>query len=264
VKIAITGKGGVGKTTLAAILARLYAGEGRKVLAVDVDPDANFGLALGFTEAEIAGITPIAKMKGLIEERTGAESDGLGKFFKINPKVDDIPDTYAVEKNGVKFLIMGTVEKGGGGCVCPENVLVNRLVSHLVVQRDEVVIMDMEAGLEHLGRGTASMVDRFIVVVEPGSRSVQTYHNVVRLAADLGVRSVSVVANKVRGAEDEAFCRENLPQEALLGLIHYDDEIAKADRAGLSPFDTSEAAKQEIRSIKNKIETKLTGREEQK
>jgi CO dehydrogenase maturation factor len=254
VKIAITGKGGVGKTTFAAVLSRLYAAEGKKVLAVDVDPDANFALALGFTEAEIEAITPIAKMEALIKERTGSESDGLGKFFKINPKVDDIPERFAVEKNGVKFLIMGTVKKGGGGCFCPENVMVKRLISHLVVQRDEVVIMDMEAGLEHLGRGTAGMVDRFIVVVEPGSRSVQTYGNVVRLASDLGVAKVNVVGNKARTMEDEAFLKERLPPGALLGIIHFNDEIAEADRCGISPFETSENAKKEIRAIKEKLD----------
>ncbi|MDR3304173.1 MAG: AAA family ATPase, partial [Treponema sp.] len=186
-KIAITGKGGVGKTTLSAVLARLYAAEGRPVLAVDVDPDANLGLALGFSEEELAAITPISKMSDLIAERTGSDSDGMGKFFKINPKVDDIPDRFACDNSGVRLLVMGTVETGGSGCVCPEHVMVKRVISHLVLSRDEVVIMDMEAGLEHLGRGTAGMVDQFIVVIEPGARSIQTYHNVKKLAADLGV-----------------------------------------------------------------------------
>ncbi|GMO23726.1 MAG: carbon monoxide dehydrogenase accessory protein CooC [Termitinemataceae bacterium] len=254
-KIAITGKGGVGKTTLAAVLARLYAAEGKKVLAVDVDPDANLGLALGFSAEEVAAITPVSKMEELIKERTEASSDGMGKFFKINPKVDDIPDRFGREKNGVRFLIMGTVELGGGGCVCPEHVVVKRLISHLVVQRDEVVVMDMEAGIEHLGRGTASMVDRFIVVVEPGARSVQTYHMVKKLAADLGVKNVSVVANKIRGKEDEEFIQKEIPSGALLGCVHYSDEVITADRKGVSPFDTGGPALEEFKAVKIKIDT---------
>lgn len=253
-KIAITGKGGVGKTTLAAVLSRLYAAEGRKVLAVDVDPDANLGLALGFTEAEVEAMTPISKMSDLIAERTGSGKDTFGKFFKINPKVDDIPDLFAREKNGVKFLVMGTVETGGAGCVCPEHVMVKRVISHLVVARDEVVIMDMEAGLEHLGRGTAEMVERFIVVIEPGERSIQTYHKVKPLAADLGVRSVSVVANKVRGAEDEEYLKARIPEEDLFGFIGYNEEIIDADRRGVSPYETSERARAEIMKIKERID----------
>jgi CO dehydrogenase maturation factor len=253
-KIAITGKGGVGKTTLASVLARLYAAEGKKVLAVDVDPDANLGLALGFSEAELEEITPISKLDALIAERTGSTPENFGKFFKINPKVDDIPDRFSKEKNGVKFLIMGTVETGGAGCVCPEHVVLKRVISHLVIGRDEVVIMDMEAGLEHLGRGTASMVDRFIVVIEPGARSIQTYHKVKSLAADLGVKKVSVVANKVRGPEDEEFLAGKIPREDLFGFISYNDEVIGADRKGVSPFDTSERARQEVLKIKNRID----------
>jgi CO dehydrogenase maturation factor len=254
-KIAITGKGGVGKTTLAAVLARLYAEEGRKVLAVDVDPDANLGGALGFTEEEIQNITPITKMSELIAERTGSDKDTYGRFFKINPRVDDIPDRFSLEKHGVKLLVMGTVETGGGGCVCPEHVMLKRVISHLVIARDEVVIMDMEAGLEHLGRGTAGMVDRFIVVVEPGERSVQTFFKVKPLAADLGVRKVSVVANKVRGIADEEFLKTRIGEEELLGFIHYNEGIVAADRQGLAPFDTSADAREEIRKIKERIDS---------
>jgi CO dehydrogenase maturation factor len=253
-KIAITGKGGVGKTTLAAFLARLYAAEGRTVLAVDVDPDANLGLALGFTEGELEDLTPVSKMGDLIAERTGSTRDSFGKFFKINPRVDDIPDRFSKEKNGVKLLIMGTVETGGGGCVCPEHVMVKRLISHLVIGRDEVVIMDMEAGLEHLGRGTAGMVDRFIVVVEPGERSIQTYHRVKPLAADLGVKKVSLVANKIRGKEDEEFLRGRVPPEDLLGFVAYSGEVQNADREGFSPFDAGGRAKDEIVKIKERID----------
>ena len=251
-KIAVTGKGGVGKTTFAACLARLYADEGRKVLCADVDPDANLGLALGFKEEDLEKITPITEMKDLIKQRTHA--DEFERFFKINPKVDDLPDRLSYEINGVKLLLMGTVKVGGQGCVCPEHVILKRLLSHLIIQRDEVVIMDMEAGLEHLSRGTTDLVDQFIVVVEPGARSIQTYHSVQRLAKDLGVAKVSVVANKVRDEKDEKFILDNVPQEDLLGMIHMDDAVSDADRASASPYDTAPETVEEIRKIKEKID----------
>ena len=256
-KIAVTGKGGVGKTTLAAVLARLYASEGKKVLAADVDPDANLGLALGFSAQEVENITPISKMSDFIAERTATNVDSsYGKFFKINPKVDDIPDRFAVEKNGVKLLVMGYVDVGGSGCVCPEHVILKRVISNLVIARDEVVILDMEAGLEHLGRGTADFVDRFIVVIEPGERSVQTYRNVKRLAADIGVKQVNVVANKIRDEADREFVRRRIPEEDLLGFITFSEEVQDADRAGKSPFDISKHAVEEIKVIKDAIERK--------
>ena len=252
-KVAITGKGGVGKTTLAATLARIYADEGRTVLAADVDPDANLGLALGFTQEEVNSIVPISKMRKLVEERTGATD--ANKFFKLNPQVSDIPDKYAKDINGVKLLVMGTVETGGSGCVCPEHVMLKAVLSSLVFRKDDVVIMDMEAGLEHLGRGTASMMDRFIVVVEPGARSIQTYEKVKQLAADIGVTKVNVVANKVRGQEDIDFIRSKIPEDALLGCISYNSEVIDADRQGQSPYDFSETAVEEIKAIKQKMET---------
>ena len=247
-KVAITGKGGVGKTTLSSTLARLYADEGRTVLAADVDPDANLGLALGLTQQEVDEIVPISQMRTLVEERTGAT--GPGKFYKLNPYVADIPDIYAKDINGVKLLVMGTVDLGGSGCVCPEHVMLKAVLSSLTYRKDDVVIMDMEAGLEHLGRGTASNMDQFIVVIEPGARSVQTYRNVKRLASDLGVKRVRVVANKVRDERDEEFIRNSIPAEDLLGFVHYNLEIMDADRNGQSPYDYSPTAIDEIRKIK--------------
>ena len=251
-KIAVTGKGGVGKTTFAATLARLYADEGKPVLAADVDPDANLGLALGFDEETLDAIVPISKMRKLVEERTGANNQN--QFYKLNPKVDDIPDTYGKVCNGVRLLLLGTVETGGGGCVCPEHVMLKRIISNLVLRREDVVILDMEAGLEHLGRGTTSGMDAFVVVIEPGARSVQTYKNVKRLAKDLGVSQVFVVANKVRGPEDEDFVRAKIPAEDLLGMIHYNTDVIDADRQGRSPYDVSPQTTREIREIKEKID----------
>ena len=252
-KIAVTGKGGVGKTTLVSVLAGLYAREGKNVLAVDVDPDSNLGLALGFTESELASITPISEMRDLIAERTGSTKDSFGKFFKINPQVNDIPDRFAREKNGVRLLVMGTVETGGGGCVCPEHVMLKRIISHLVVDGDSLVIMDMEAGLEHLGRGTAGMVDFFIVVTEPGARSIQTYHRIKQLAADLGVKKVYVVGNKIRSDDDREFIRARVEEDDLLGFISYSDEVIEADKREGSPFDTGETVTAEIEAIKERI-----------
>lgn len=252
-KIAVTGKGGVGKTTLAATLARLYAAEGRPVLAADVDPDANLGLALGLSEEEVNAIVPVSKMKELAKERTGANESNT--FYRLNPEVSDLPDKLSKDIAGVKLLVMGTVDLGGTGCVCPEHVMLKAILTNLVFRKDDVVIMDMEAGLEHLGRGTASMMDQFIAVIEPGARSIQTYTRIKQLAADIGVTKVRVVANKIRSEEDKAFIRDRIPPEDLLGFISYNAEVIDADRKGLSPYDCSRKAVEEIRAIKAVIDS---------
>ncbi|NLI92645.1 MAG: AAA family ATPase [Peptococcaceae bacterium] len=251
-KIAITGKGGVGKTTFAAILSRLYAAEGYRVLAVDADPDANLALALGFPEEIIAKIIPIAEMKEMIAERTNTPSDSFGKMFKLNPQVDDIPEKYCTEYNGVKLLTMGTVETGGSGCVCPEHVLLKKLTSHLVLQNKDVVIMDMEAGIEHLGRGTAQGVNAFIVVVEPGARSLQTYDKVKKLAQDLGVPKVFAVGNKVKNQSDREYILKYLDANTCLGFISYSEEVVNSDRPDQSPF-TNAKTVEEVKVIKQQL-----------
>lgn len=230
-KIAISGKGGVGKTTLSAVLAHLFAKDGQRVLAVDADPDANLGGALGFTEAELAAQRTIAEDRALIKERTGAMPGMQGQWFTLNPKVDDIPETYVIERKGVRLLRLGHVDKGGAGCDCPENTFLKHLLRHLVVQRNDTVVVDMEAGLEHLGRGTTSGVDAFIVVVEPGRRSFQTAQMTAQFARDLGVERVFVVANKVRPG-DEASVEAAIDFLPLLGMLPYDPTAVNVDLAG--------------------------------
>jgi CO dehydrogenase maturation factor len=234
-KIAISGKGGVGKTTLAALLINYFRLQGKKVLAVDADPDANLALALGISDPE--NITPLSQMKEMIAERTDSKPGSMGGFFKMNPKVDDIPEKYARQVDGVKLIVMGGVKKGGSGCICPESVLLRTLVTHMVLLRDEVVIMDMEAGIEHLGRATAQGVDHLIIVVEPGRRSIETAMHVKELAKDLGLKRVAVVGSKIRGPADEEFLKKNLPDFPILGFIPFDDKIIEADLHGRPPYE---------------------------
>lgn len=255
-KIAITGKGGVGKTTLSGILANLFASEGSNVVAIDADPDANLASALGIPEDKYKKIVPFSKMKELADERTGAE-EGYGSYFILNPKVDDLPEKHCIEHNGIKLLTMGTVDQGGSGCVCPEHTLTKRLMKHLLIEREDVVIMDMEAGIEHLGRGTAESVDALIVVVEPGKRSMQTANQIKGLAKDIGIKKVYIVASKIRDENDLSFVKENLNGFELLGFISLSDDVKKADMKGISAFDIDGEVINEVKIIRDNLIKKL-------
>ncbi len=252
-KIALTGKGGVGKTTITASLSRYYADKGFNVLAVDADPDANLGLGLGMSEEMIDSIVPISEMKDLAEERTNHKQGTYGSWFTMNPEVADLPEKFCREYNGVKLLTMGTVDTGGGGCVCPEHVLLKMLTTHLVLYQKDIVIMDMEAGIEHLGRGTASAVDAFIVVVEPGVRSIQTFKRIKKLALDIGVKHVYAIGNKIRKPEDRDFLTERIGEENIIGFMNYRDEISASDRNNRSPYDDPQM-KEDIAVIGERIE----------
>jgi len=256
-KIAITGKGGVGKTTLASLLSYLYSEEGKRVIAVDADPDANLASALGISKEDAEKIRPIADLSELIEERTGAKPGAMGGIFKLNPKVDDLPEGIGYRLNGITLLIMGKSKAAASGCYCPENVLLRRLLKHLVVERREVIIVDMEAGIEHLTRGTAESVDAFIVVVEPGQRSIQTARTVRNMAKELGVKKVFVVANKVRGDEDLNFIKENIRDMELIGSIKFSHAIMEADIKGSTPYSYSPETVKEVKDLKEKIEKVL-------
>jgi len=252
-KIAITGKGGVGKTTLSSALAMAFAKDGKKVLVVDADPDANLAQSLGIPQKEIDMIKPIAEMGELVEERTGAKPGAVGSIFKMNPRVDDIPDEYSYVHKGIKLLVMGRSKAGGAGCYCPENVLLKSLIRHIILRRDEVVVLDMEAGIEHLTRGTSGSVDAFIVVVEPGGRSVQTARQVQGLALDLGIRKVYAVGNKVRSDEDRAFIAKSLPGMEVLGFISYSPEVIEADLSGREVYESCPGVVAEVEEIKQRL-----------
>ncbi len=246
-KIAISGKGGVGKTLLASILTKTFAESGYSVIAIDADPDANLAATLGFLHPE--NITPISEMSALIEERTGAKPGQAGSFFKLNPKVDDIPEKYSQEHNGIRLMIMGRLKRGGSGCYCPENTLLQSLIAHLLLARDEVVILDMEAGIEHLGRGTAKAVDKLIVVVEPGRRSIETALAINKLAQDIGLSSIAIVGNKVRSQSDKEFLISSLAGFQFLGFIPYDQAVVDADLANNPVVDASQPVINEVRNI---------------
>jgi CO dehydrogenase maturation factor len=246
-KIAISGKGGVGKTMLAALLSKTFADAGYSVLAIDADPDANLAATLGFPEAE--KIPPISEMKELIEERTGVQPGKSTPFFKLNPKVDDIPEKYSWEHNGIKLMIMGRMKRGGSGCYCPENALLQALVTHLLLARNEVVILDMEAGIEHLGRATAKAVDKLIVVVEPWRRAVETAYRVNQLAQDISLHNVVVVGNKIRSQSEKEFLLSSLSGFEFLGFIPYDQALVEADLANRPLLDASQQIVSEVENI---------------
>jgi len=248
-KLAISGKGGVGKTTLAALLAQAYADAGREVLAADADPSPCLAGALGFPAALRARLRPIAEMNDLIYERTGAKPGTIGGFFTLNPRVDDIPERFSVTHRGVRLLEMGAGDTGGSGCICPEAALLKTLFTHLLFRKDEVLILDMYAGVEHLGRATVDFVDAMLVVVEPTRRSLGTAEQIKKLANDIGLRRLWLVGNKVRNPEEEAFLRTETPGLPVLGILPADLAVQEADRLGIAVYDYVPALREAAKNM---------------
>lgn len=252
-KLAITGKGGVGKTTLTALLAQSYADMGRQVLAADADPSPCLGGALGFPAEVRAQLQPIAEMDALIEERTGAKPRTAGGFFTLNPRVDDIPERFSVLHRGVRLLEMGSVDLGGSGCICPESAMLKTLFTHLLFRQDDILLLDMYAGVEHLGRATVDFVDAMLVVVEPTRRSLGTAAQIKKLANDIGLQRLYLVGNKVRNEEEANFLEDETPGIPLLGYLPADLKVQEADRLGIPVYDHVPSLRIAAEQINHKI-----------
>jgi CO dehydrogenase maturation factor len=258
-KIAVSGKGGVGKTTVVALMARMLAQDGVKVLAVDADPSPSLAVAVGIPPEEREKMKPLSTMFDLIEERTGVKPGaGYGGMFKMNPEVGDLTESLSVEgPDKVEVLVLGTIQKGGNGCYCPESTLLRRVMDHLLLEEDEVVFMDMEAGLEHLGRGTARSVDVMLIVVEPGARSLETAASIKKLAEDLKIKRLVAVANKVASPEESEAVSAKLKAIGLeqLGEIPRNDNLVKADLEGIAVIDAEgiEDVKAAVSAVKARL-----------
>jgi len=248
-KIAITGKGGVGKTTLTALLAQAYAEAGRQVLAVDADPSPCLAGALGFPPELRSRLRPIAEMDELIEQRTGAKPGTVGGFFTLNPRVDDIPERFSVLHRGVRLLEMGSVDMGGSGCICPESALLKTLFTHLLFRKDDVLLLDMYAGVEHLGRATVDFVDAMLVVVEPTRRSLGTAAQIKKLAADIGLTRLYLVGNKVAAEAEANFLMAECPGMPLLGYLPAHSRVQEADRLNIPVYDHAQELRPALRAI---------------
>jgi len=257
-KLAITGKGGVGKTTLAALLAQTYADMNRQVLAVDADPSPCLAGALGFPASMRAKLHPISEMDDLIYERTGAKPGTVGGFFTLNPRVDDIPERFSVVNRNVRLLEMGAVDIGGSGCICPESAMLKTLFTHLLFRKDDILILDMYAGVEHLGRATVDFVDAMLVVVEPTRRSLGTAAQIKKLANDIGLTRLWLVGNKVRHPEEQTFLLAESPGIPVLGFLAADLSVQEADRLGIAVYDYVPELKAATHQMAIKLEEQIT------
>ncbi|MCX6082952.1 MAG: carbon monoxide dehydrogenase accessory protein CooC [Chloroflexi bacterium] len=252
-KLAITGKGGVGKTTLTALIAQVFAEQGRQVLAVDADPSPCLAGALGFPEELRAKLCPISEMDDLILERTGAKKGQVGGFFTINPRVDDIPERFSVNHRGVRLLEMGSVEAGGSGCICPEAAMLKTLFTNLMFRKDEILLLDMYAGVEHLGRATVDFVDAMLIVVEPTRRSLGTAAQIKKLANDIGLNRLYLVGNKIRNQDEAEFLNLETPQIPVLGFMPADMAVQEADRLGIPVYDHVPSLRESAEKITEKL-----------
>ena len=224
-KIAISGKGGVGKTTIMALLAGELKKSGKDVLVIDADPSPHMAQTLGVKSTE--GVKPIAEMTKLLVERSG-KTEG-SPMYNMNPQVNDILEEFMLEHDGMKLMVLGAIQTGDKGCACPENNVLRRMLTKLLLSKDQVVLLDMEAGVEHLGRGTIAGIDHLLIVVIPSQSSIRTALKVKKLAEDVHIPKISFVGNKVADDEDKEFLVNGLP-EAPIAFFPDSKAIRKAER----------------------------------
>jgi len=249
-KIAIGGKGGVGKTTVCAVWARLFADEGFDVLAIDADPNSNLALAFGIPSDKSP--QPLIEMKQLIAERTGTSKDPAA-YFRLNPKVSDLPEEYSLEVNGLKLLVLGAITQAGGGCACPEGAFLKALLTHTILQRQELVLVDLAAGVEFMGRASVQGVDALVVVVEPGARSIETANNVAKMASQLGIKQLAVIANKITNGDQTELIKTQLKDVPVLASIRYFPEVQQADLQQTDVFKSSEQLVNTLKQAKDDL-----------
>jgi len=235
-KIAVSGKGGVGKTLIAAALARGFVNRGLKTIAIDADPSPNLALTLGLSSEEARKIVPVSKNKELVESKT---STGYSGVYRLSFTVDDVVREYSVSTPfGVNLLVMGTVQSMGSGCMCAANSVVRALLRHLIVERNEAVILDMEAGVEHIGRGTAGHVDAMLIVVDANLKSLEIAKHIHDLAAAAGIAKIFLVGNRVMNKAQKdaisAFAGKN--NLSIIGFVPFDQRVMEADMRGETPL----------------------------
>jgi CO dehydrogenase maturation factor len=251
IKIAVGGKGGVGKTTVCAVLAQLFSESGFDVLAIDADPDTNLASALGVAPEQ--NPEPLINMKDLIAERTGTEKNALGMYFKLNPNVGDLPEKYWHKSNGLKLLVLGAITQAGSGCACPEGVFLKALLRDTILKRQEMVLVDLAAGVEFMGRASVQGIDALVLVVEPGGRSIETANNMAKMGRELGIECVAAVANKITETSQIDIIKRQLPNVELLGSLQYSRALQQADLGRAPVLGADAEIINELKQVKNQL-----------
>ena len=257
IKIAIGGKGGVGKTTVCAIWAQLFAENGFDVLAIDADPNTTLASAFGLISQQCP--EPLIRMKQLIAERTGTGKDAVGAYFRLNPKVSDLPEQYWLETKGLKLLVLGAITQAGAGCACPEGAFLKALLRHTILQRQELVLVDLAAGVEFMGRASVQGIDAFVAVVEPGGRSIETANNIAKMAKELGIGCVGTIANKIAEPAQAEVIKSQLKDTVLLGTLQYSRSLQEADLRGAPVFGADAEITEHLKQAKNKLVELISG-----